>query len=132
MLVFETTKIKNINYSSTNNVLVKEKLTDLNTLKQDKFSINYLTKEQLMNVSQVLKNIIRDESPKNSTIKNQNLDSFSHAQNIWFHCSSLGEFEMAKPLIDLFLKDGASQVLVSFFSPSGYENCPEANGLKKF
>jgi 3-deoxy-D-manno-octulosonic-acid transferase len=65
-------------------------------------------------------------------LKAQDLNSFSHNQNIWFHCSSLGEFEMAKPLIDLFLKDGASQVLVSFFSPSGYENCPEANGLKKF
>lgn len=65
-------------------------------------------------------------------LKAQDLNSFSHNQNIWFHCSSLGEFEMAKPLIDLFLKDGASQVVVSFFSPSGYENCPEVNGLKKF
>ncbi|MDG1099154.1 MAG: glycosyltransferase N-terminal domain-containing protein [Bacteroidia bacterium] len=65
-------------------------------------------------------------------LKAQNLDSLSHDQNIWFHCSSLGEFEMAKPLMNLFIKDGASQVVVSFFSPSGYENCNETEGLKKF
>lgn len=50
MLVFETTKIKNINYSSTNNMLVREKLTDLNTLKQNKFNINYLTNESMKNI----------------------------------------------------------------------------------
>ena len=65
-------------------------------------------------------------------LKVQNLDSLSHDQNIWFHCSSLGEFEMAKPLMNLFIKDEASQVVVSFFSPSGYENCNETEGLKKF
>ncbi len=37
---------------------------------------------------------------------------------IWFHCSSVGEFEQAKPLISQ-LKDKANIVL-SFFSPSAY------------
>ncbi len=37
---------------------------------------------------------------------------------IWFHCSSVGEFEQAKPLISQ-LKNKASVVL-SFFSPSAY------------
>ncbi|MGQ9609150.1 MAG: 3-deoxy-D-manno-octulosonic acid transferase [bacterium] len=37
---------------------------------------------------------------------------------IWFHCSSVGEFEQAKPLISK-LKDKANIVL-SFFSPSAY------------
>lgn len=40
----------------------------------------------------------------------------------WFHASSLGEFEQARPVIEQFRKDHPRyQVLVSFFSPSGYE-----------
>lgn len=37
---------------------------------------------------------------------------------IWFHCSSVGEFEQAKPIIAL-LRDKVNIVL-SFFSPSAY------------
>jgi len=37
---------------------------------------------------------------------------------IWFHCSSVGEFEQARPIITA-LKDKA-RIVVSFFSPSGY------------
>ncbi len=40
---------------------------------------------------------------------------------VWFHVSSLGEYEMAKPLIDKIKKSNTFQILVSFFSPSGYE-----------
>lgn len=41
---------------------------------------------------------------------------------IWFHAASAGEFEQAKPLIEKFkstLKN--TQIIASFFSPSGYE-----------
>jgi 3-deoxy-D-manno-octulosonic-acid transferase len=41
---------------------------------------------------------------------------------IWFHSSSLGEFEQAKPLIEELKKDKTINILVTFFSPSGYEN----------
>ena len=41
----------------------------------------------------------------------------------WVHCASLGEYEMALPLIEgLLEKDHQSQVLVSFFSPSGFKH----------
>lgn len=42
--------------------------------------------------------------------------------DVWFHAASLGEFEQARPLIDR-LKAGNpdTKILVSFFSPSGYE-----------
>jgi len=41
---------------------------------------------------------------------------------IWFHCASLGEFEQAVPVIENVRKLYAShKILVSFFSPSGYE-----------
>ena len=41
---------------------------------------------------------------------------------IWFHSSSLGEFEQAKPIIEALKKDPTINILVTFFSPSGYEN----------
>jgi len=37
---------------------------------------------------------------------------------IWFHCSSVGEFEQARPIVEA-IKDRA-RVVISFFSPSGY------------
>ena len=41
---------------------------------------------------------------------------------IWFHSSSLGEFEQAKPIIEELKKDPQINILITFFSPSGYEN----------
>ena len=43
-------------------------------------------------------------------------------KNIWFHSSSLGEFEQAKPIIEELKKNKQVNIIVSFFSPSGYEN----------
>lgn len=41
---------------------------------------------------------------------------------IWFHCASAGEFEQGKPLIEELKKIYPShKILVSFFSPSGYD-----------
>jgi 3-deoxy-D-manno-octulosonic-acid transferase len=41
---------------------------------------------------------------------------------VWFHCASLGEFEQARPLIESIKKTHQKhKVLISFFSPSGYE-----------
>jgi 3-deoxy-D-manno-octulosonic-acid transferase len=41
---------------------------------------------------------------------------------IWFHSSSLGEFEQAKPIIQAIKKNSDINILITFFSPSGYEN----------
>ncbi|MFO7447578.1 MAG: glycosyltransferase N-terminal domain-containing protein [Ignavibacteriaceae bacterium] len=41
---------------------------------------------------------------------------------IWFHSSSLGEFEQAKPIIEKLKDNPRINILVTFFSPSGYEN----------
>ncbi len=41
---------------------------------------------------------------------------------VWFHCASLGEFEQARPLIEqLKSTEGNSKILLTFYSPSGYE-----------
>src|ERR1017187_6000300 len=41
---------------------------------------------------------------------------------VWFHSSSLGEFEQAKPIIEELKKNKGINILVTFFSPSGYDN----------
>ncbi len=41
---------------------------------------------------------------------------------IWIHCSSLGEFEQGRPLIERIGEAGSHYfILLTFFSPSGYE-----------
>jgi 3-deoxy-D-manno-octulosonic-acid transferase len=40
---------------------------------------------------------------------------------IWIHCASLGEYEMAVPVIERIPKDTYS-IALSFYSPSGFEN----------
>jgi 3-deoxy-D-manno-octulosonic-acid transferase len=40
----------------------------------------------------------------------------------WFHCASLGEFEQGRPVIEAYrLQYPDHRILVTFFSPSGYE-----------
>ncbi len=41
---------------------------------------------------------------------------------VWFHCSSLGEFEQGRPVIEAYkIKYPQHKILLTFFSPSGYE-----------
>ena len=40
---------------------------------------------------------------------------------VWIHCASLGEYEQAKPLVEKIKQEQPdTQILVTFFSPSGY------------
>jgi len=44
-------------------------------------------------------------------------------KRVWFHSSSMGEFEQAKPIIaELKRRHPEVKVIVSFFSPSGFEH----------
>lgn len=40
---------------------------------------------------------------------------------VWFHAASLGEYAVARPLIDMLKKAGPCTVVLTFFSPSGYQ-----------
>jgi len=41
---------------------------------------------------------------------------------VWFHCASLGEFEQGKPIIEGYKqKYPTHKILLTFFSPSGFE-----------
>lgn len=43
-------------------------------------------------------------------------------ERVWFHCASLGEFEQGRPLIEKYkLKNPHVKIVLTFFSPSGYE-----------
>ncbi|WP_026463983.1 3-deoxy-D-manno-octulosonic acid transferase [Adhaeribacter aquaticus] len=50
--------------------------------------------------------------------------SFKENQDpvVWFHCASLGEFEQGRPLLEKFAATYPGyKILLTFFSPSGYE-----------
>lgn len=45
-----------------------------------------------------------------------------NAKYIWFHAASLGEFEQGRPLMERIRKEHPEyKILLTFFSPSGYE-----------
>jgi len=52
----------------------------------------------------------------NNRLKNES------RQRVWLHCASLGEFEQARPLMELIRQNHPELcIILSFFSPSGYE-----------
>jgi len=57
---------------------------------------------------------------RTNSILRRNIDR--SAKYIWFHASSLGEFEQGRPLIEQIKAEHPEyKVLLTFFSPSGYE-----------
>ena len=61
----------------------------------------------------------------------QRVENTRFESPIWIHCSSLGEFEQGRPLIEALRKEYPHrQIVLTFFSPSGYEirkNYPAAD-----
>jgi len=50
-------------------------------------------------------------------------------KRIWIHCSSLGEFEQGRPLIEQIKKQYPRyKIVLTFFSPSGYDACKGYKG----
>ena len=46
----------------------------------------------------------------------------SKGKTIWFHCASVGEFEQGRPVMEALKKENPGIfILLTFFSPSGYE-----------
>jgi 3-deoxy-D-manno-octulosonic-acid transferase len=62
---------------------------------------------------------------RKNIFKKLNADFANRSNNeplIWVHCASLGEFEQGRPLIEKIKKEKAGvKILLTFFSPSGYE-----------
>ena len=48
---------------------------------------------------------------------------------VWFHCASLGEFEQGRPVIEAYRERcPGHKILLTFFSPSGYEKRKDYTG----
>jgi 3-deoxy-D-manno-octulosonic-acid transferase len=51
------------------------------------------------------------------------LDAIGEGKRVWIHCASYGEFEQGRPLIEaLIKKNPGDKIILTFFSPSGYES----------
>jgi 3-deoxy-D-manno-octulosonic-acid transferase len=59
---------------------------------------------------------------QNNLLKNKIETLDKSKKMVWFHSSSLGEFEQAKPIIERLKKEKDINILITFFSPSGYDN----------
>lgn len=60
------------------------------------------------------KNIFESIKSQISSLESNNL--------VWFHCASLGEFEQGRPLMEKYkIQQPDVKILLTFFSPSGYE-----------
>jgi 3-deoxy-D-manno-octulosonic-acid transferase len=65
----------------------------------------------------------------------QELSKFSvrYPRPVWVHCASLGEFEQGRPVMEALKRAFPSaRILLTFFSPAGYEvrkNYPGADGI---
>jgi 3-deoxy-D-manno-octulosonic-acid transferase len=58
-----------------------------------------------------------------SRLQNQIAEKFIPGKaRLWMHCASLGEFEQGRPVLEAWRNQHPdSQILLTFFSPSGYE-----------
>ncbi len=57
-----------------------------------------------------------------SVLQENKSQHFDNQNVVWFHCASLGEFEQARPVLEGFKKNYPYfKILLTFFSPSGYE-----------
>jgi len=60
----------------------------------------------------------------NSKLKTQD------SKPIWMHCASLGEFEQGRPLLEeLKSQNSKAKIVLTFFSPSGYEVMKDYKGV---
>ena len=63
--------------------------------------------------------LVRGQTETRKAIKDQ---IFHFPSPIWIHAASVGEFEQARPLIERLRRERPQQkIVLTFFSPSGYE-----------
>lgn len=59
------------------------------------------------------------------------LQPIAQQKKIWVHCASLGEFEQGRPVVEALKQQYPQHAIVlSFFSPSGYEVRKNYNGVE--
>ena len=69
-----------------------------------------------------VKRMLAGQSETSGRLKKYRSELAPDGFDVWFHVASLGEFEQARPLIEALLSEHPEMsILLSFFSPSGYE-----------
>ena len=59
------------------------------------------------------------------------LPSFDNKKIVWMHCASLGEFEQGRPVLQKIQQEFAeATIVITFFSPSGFEIVKRNNAFK--
>jgi 3-deoxy-D-manno-octulosonic-acid transferase len=59
------------------------------------------------------------------------LESSVNKKRIWMHCASLGEFEQGRPVLQKIKETNPdATIIVTFFSPSGYEIAKKKNDFE--
>ncbi len=52
----------------------------------------------------------------------EKISNLEKGKRVWIHCASLGEFEQGRPIIEAIkATDKSVKIILTFFSPSGYE-----------
>lgn len=66
--------------------------------------------------------MIKGQNDTLSALKHKRMKVASEGFDVWFHAASLGEFEQARPIIERLKRNKPEiKILLTFFSPSGYE-----------
>ena len=66
--------------------------------------------------------LMREGQSRTFDILSESIDKAS--RYVWIHVSSLGEFEQGRPMIEMIKQcHPEKKILLTFFSPSGYEVC---------
>lgn len=66
--------------------------------------------------------MMRGQRSTMEALRRFDAESPEGAERIWIHAASLGEFEQGRPLIEWLRRERpGARILLSFFSPSGYE-----------
>jgi len=72
--------------------------------------------------SEKIKKMLRGQEETLAGLKHRRQTVAPDGFDVWFHAASLGEFEQARPIIErLRRNEPDKKILLTFFSPSGYE-----------
>lgn len=97
-------------------------------LKNNKMGFLYNILISLLTFGMNVFSLINDKTKKGVEGRGQSLDKVKSAllktdKVIWMHAASLGEYEQGLPVLEQLKKNfPGHKILVTFFSPSGYEN----------
>lgn len=84
---------------------------------------NLLRRAILPVMAMIFPKVKRRKIDADRVFRESGISKRSGEKIVWFHAASMGEFEQAKPVIErIKLRHENVKILVTFLSPSGYEN----------